>query len=80
MTKCEVLKQIYNLSVNGNFNHETGWSYSKFKSFVMEKFNSEKSSSIIIEIELPDGWWYISIQKIGYGFWDYYIHEDVSNS
>lgn len=73
MTKGEVLKQVYDLSVGGNFNHETGWSFSKFKSYVAEKFNSEKRQSIIMEIELPDGWWYLSILKIKDGLWDYYI-------
>ena len=32
MTKSDVLKQVYELSVNGNFNRENGWSFSKFKS------------------------------------------------
>ena len=73
MTKGEMLKQIYNLSVGGNFNHEKGWSFYKFKSYVSGKFNSEKQNSILMEIELPDGWWYLSIQKVKDGLWDYYI-------
>ena len=74
MTKSEVLKQVYNLPVNGNFNHDSGWSYNKFKSFVEEKFkeNPEKQS-IIMEIELPDGWWALKIEKIKNGLWDYFI-------
>ena len=44
MTKGEVLKQVYDLSVGGNFNHETGWSFLKFKSYVAKKFNSKKTT------------------------------------
>lgn len=73
MTKGEVLKQVYDLSVGGNFNHETGWSFLKFKSYVAEKFNSKKRQSIIMEIELPDGWWALKIEKIKNGLWDYFI-------
>lgn len=78
MTKNEVLQQIYGLSVGGNFNHETGWSFSKFKSYIAEKFSDENRKSIIMEIELPDGWWYMSIVRMKiksnkYNFWDYYI-------
>ena len=73
MTKSDVLKQVYELSVNGNFNRENGWSFSKFKSYIAEKFSSEKRQSIIMEIELPDGWWYMSISRFKNGHWDYYI-------
>ena len=73
MTKGEVLKQVYDLSVGGNFNHETGWSFLKFKSYVAEKFNSKKRQSIIMEIELPDGWWALKIMKIRDELWDYFI-------
>ena len=80
MTKGEVLKQVYDLSVGGNFNHENGWSFSKFKTYVAEKFNSEKRKSIIMEIELPDGWWYLSILKIKDGLWDYYIPDTMEEN
>ena len=73
MTKGEVLKQVYDLSVGGNFNHETGWSFLKFKSYVAKKFNSKKRQSIIMEIKLPDGWWALKIMKIRDGMWDYFI-------
>ena len=73
MTKGEVLKQVYDLSVGGNFNHETGWSFLKFKSYVAKKFNSKKRQSIIMEIKLPDGWWALKIMKIRDGLWDYFI-------
>lgn len=39
MTKNEVLKQVYDLAVDGNFNHEGGWSFAKFRSYVEESFN-----------------------------------------
>lgn len=73
MTKGEVLKQVYDLSVHGNFNHEEKWSFSQFKKYVTEKFNNEKRNSIIMEIELPDGWWFFMIEKLQRGMWDYYI-------
>ena len=74
MTKNEVLKQAYGLSVNGNFNHDSGWSYSKFKAYVDEKFNENPEKYyIIMEIELPDGWWALKIMKIRDGLWDYFI-------
>lgn len=73
MTKSEVLKQVYDLSVNGNFNHEEHWPFSKFKSYVTEKINSKKSKHVVMEIELPDGWWYLRISQLKEGIWDYYI-------
>ena len=77
MTKNEVLKQVYDLSVNGNFNHENKWSFNKFKKYVDEAL--KKRSITVMEIELPDSWWFIAIGKTpknnnGY-FWDYYIPE-----
>lgn len=71
MTKMEVLRQAYDLSVNGNFNHETGWSYAKFKAYVTEKTSIKKS--LIMDIELPDGWWKMEIINLSDGLWDYYI-------
>lgn len=72
MTKNEVLKQLYDLSVNGNFNHKGHYSFSGFKNLVDEKFCNRKSKCIL-EVELPDGWWYVIIKKLQNKMWDYYI-------
>lgn len=78
MTKNEVLKQVYDLAVDGNFNHEGGWSFAKFRSYVEELFNNVHPvegfmNTILMEIKLPDGWWFLSIMKLSNGMWDYYI-------
>lgn len=78
MTKNEVLKQVYGLAVDGNFNHEGGWSFAKFRSYVEESFNNVHPvegfmNTILMEIKLPDGWWFLSIMKLSNSMWDYYI-------
>lgn len=79
MTKNEVLKQVYDLAVDGNFNHEGGWSFAKFRSYVEESFNNVHPvegfmNTIFMEIKLPDGWWFLSIMQLSNGMWDYYIY------
>ena len=80
MTKTEVLKQVYGLSVNGNFNGEH-LSFTKFKSFVEETLDRKKKKtndvyeSADMRIKLPDGVWFMSITRFRDGFWDYYIPE-----
>lgn len=75
MTKGEVYKQVYDLSVHGNFNHQK-WSFLKFKDYCNEKFNDDKRNSIFVEILLPDGWWYCAITRLKIKneiIWDYFI-------
>ena len=80
MTLREMIKQVYYLSVNGNFNHESGWSLSKFKRYLAEKFKDDNRETVIMEIELPDGWWFMEIKRMKinsyhWDCWDYYIPE-----
>ena len=75
MTKSYTFKQIYDLSVNGNINHRK-FSFLKFKNFCNEYFEDPKHNSIVIDILLPDGWWYCAIMRMKNNnetIWDYYI-------
>mgnify|MGYP000034103481 CR=1 FL=1 len=75
MTKSEVYKQLYDLSVHGRFNHQK-WPFLKFKDYCNEKFKDDKRQSIIVEILLPDGWWYCAISHFKIKnevIWDYHI-------
>ena len=72
MTLHEVSSQLYSLSVAGYFNH-TKFSKTQFTN-AMKSWMSGQKKSIIMEISLPDGWWYFEVINYGSGY-DYYIPE-----
>ena len=71
MTKKEVIDQVYGLSVGGYFNHEK-FTKKRFTDYVNAMLKTGKQN-FIIEIALPDGWWYMEISNYGKGFYLYYI-------
>lgn len=79
MTKADVMRQVYNLSVNGTFDGEH-LSFTKFKSVVEDMLEHTKEKSnlfdcAVIKIKLPDGVWNMSITRFCDGTWDYFIPE-----
>ena len=79
MTKAEVMRQVYNLSVNGTFDGEH-LSFTKFKSVVEDTLERDKKkdeifSVVEMKIKLPDGVWNMSITRFCDGSWDYFIPE-----
>ena len=75
MTKNEVYKQVYDLSVRGRFNHQK-WSFLRFKGVCDTRFEDDNCNHIILEILMPDGWWHMVIHRLRIHddvIWDYYI-------
>lgn len=74
MTIREVCKQLYDLSVGGYFNGEK---------FTLERLiNQTKNmfrgtlkggNRLVMQVALPDGWWYFYIVEYAKGQFDYYI-------
>lgn len=70
MTIKEVIDQVYGLSVGGYFNREK-FSKKQFAEYVGRMLRS--GDKHILEIALPDGWWYMEIERFAYHEYDYYI-------
>jgi len=76
MTLTEVTNQLYNLSIDGFFNGEKRtkeW----LKGYIQKLTRPElEKHSIIFDIALPDGWWFVKVERrddVEKGFYDYYI-------
>lgn len=72
MTIREISRQLHSLSVGGYFNRQ------KVSAAWLEHYISNMfrvgCPSLIMEVALPDGWWYFKITKYPGGF-DYFIPE-----
>ena len=63
MTLTQVASQLYNLSVGGYFNGEK-FTKSQFTDAVKHWMRGINPTHII-QIALPDGWWFASINRYG---------------
>lgn len=67
MTLHEISTQLHSLSVGGFFNREK-FSRDRLESQLRYAFlDAPAGSRYVIEIALPDGWWYCSIYHYGTG-------------
>ena len=76
MTIHEISDQLHSISVGGYFNRE------KFTSGRLRNYieaMTRTSDSVIMEIALPDGWWFFKVYRYrverGRFQYDYYIPE-----
>ena len=77
MTLHEVVNQVYALSVAGYINREKFTKKRLFdycKSLLRDGTHNAIPNSVALEIALPDGWWFMLVQRWprGNGY-DYYI-------
>ena len=73
MTVNEVINQLYDLSVGGYFNGE------KFTKVQLHKYITNAmriSNRWVMQIALPDGWWFMSVSRFNNGEYGYFIPED----
>lgn len=68
MTLHEVSSQLYKLSLGGFFNHEK-FTQKQLDNMLSANMREARSNAIpnafVMEIALPDGWWYCTINKCG---------------
>ena len=75
MTLNYIINQVYHLSVNGYFNHQK-FTFADFKDAITRWMRG--TNRYILEISLPDGWWYMSINKYNNNIdgYDYFIPDN----
>ena len=71
MNKKELIDQVYSLSVAGYFNREK-FTKKRFSDYVTAMLKGSRKS-FVVEIALPDGWWFLEITYYGKGFYLYYL-------
>lgn len=74
MTLHDVSTQIFGLSVGGYFNREK-FTQQSLHNFIKRMFSTplKGGNRLVMEIALPDGWWYFYITEYAKGEFDYYI-------
>lgn len=72
MTLKEVIDQVYDLSVGGYFNGEK-FTKTRFTKYINNMFKT--GNRLVMQIALPDGRWFFSINKLNNNGYDYYIPE-----
>jgi len=79
MTLREVVNQVYDLSVDGYFNR-IKFTKQEFSLYVWRMMRT--TNKLIFEIALPDGWWYMSINRWNDNSkqYDYYIPDTKEDS
>lgn len=74
MTLLEVSNQLYDLSLDGFFNHQKvtrDWVYDVLNTSLVRAGGNAKKH--VLEIALPDGWWFATVYKFSNGEYDYSI-------
>lgn len=74
MTLREVSNQLYDLSLDGFFNHQKvtrDWVYDVLNTFLVRAGGNPKKH--VMEIALPDCWWLVTVYKYPNGEYDYSI-------
>lgn len=74
MTIPEISRQLHSLSVGGYFNGEK-FSLNRLETYISSLLRT--GNRLVMEIALPDGWWFFTISRISSkpdGF-DYHIPE-----
>lgn len=70
MTLKEISKQLFSLSVGGYFNREK-FTEKQLHNYISGMFRGGVSlavkNTVVMEIALPDGWWYFTITRWGNG-------------
>lgn len=64
MTLREISSQLHSLSVDGFFNRQkvtVRWLEDYISTMLVRSGN--KSNALVMEIALPDGWWFFTIHK-----------------
>lgn len=77
MTLREVSSQLFHLSVNGGFNRERFTAkklLDVLTAHMQEAQFNPLPNTFVMEIELPDGWWFFTVNKYGddsndYDYW-----------
>lgn len=78
MTIKEVTHQLFSLSVGGYFNREK-FTETRLRDYITAMTRGEGSKTVVMEIALPDGWWFfevVRLPKIGKDFFDYFVPDD----
>lgn len=73
MTINEVTNQLYDLSVGGYFNGEK---FTRIQLHNYLKWATGISNRWVMQIALPDGWWFMSVSRFNNGEYGYFIPED----
>lgn len=63
MTIHEVATQLYRLSVGGYFNRQK-WTRKSLEDYITTMLQGN-NNPLVMEIALPDGWWYFQINHYG---------------
>ena len=70
MSIREITNQLYDLSVGGYFNGEK-FTKTRLNTYITNMFKT--GNKLIMQIALPDGWWFFKINKFANGEYDYTI-------
>lgn len=70
MTKTEIINQLYDLSVGGYFNGEK-FTKTRLNTYITNMFRT--GNKLIMQIALPDGWWFFKINKFDNNEYNYTI-------
>lgn len=85
MTIREISTQLHSLSVGGYFNREK-FTRQQLHGYITGMFREGVKlairNTLVMEIALPDGWWYFTITRWGDGpdGYDYYIPDKREDS
>ena len=66
----EITNQLYDLSVGGYFNGEK-FTKTRLNSYITNMFKT--GNKLVMQIALPDGWWFFKINKFANNEYDYTI-------
>lgn len=80
MTLHDTVLQLHKLSVSGYFNREN-FSVSRLESQIASLFRGEPDKrQVVMEISLPDGWWWFTVNQYRPGEFDYTIPDTREES
>ncbi len=75
MTLREVSRQLFELSVSGYFNRKK-LTEKQLRNHIAAQTQGDGQKTVVMEIALPDGWWYFEVEKLpqfGKGYYEYHI-------
>jgi hypothetical protein len=62
MTLNEIATQLHEFSVGGYFNHQK-YTKEDLRRYLKLMLRGDKPDPLVMEIALPNGWWYFQINK-----------------